>query len=137
MLGECTIDCCDTPVGPEQIRLSVTSDPCEMVVTWSTLELTPQPVVIYGHSVSNLNLTVPAKGKTYDKGGWRGKVYTATLKGLLPGRFRSRVPLNTSRYAPKREGRCHVFRQITFKLTISPLNFYRNNLSLQRGGRNH
>eukprot|EP01147_Barroeca_monosierra_P000147 gene147-3538_t len=103
MLGSCQVDCCATPVVPEQIHLSITDKPSEMVVMWSTLKLfhyyrqqppkafgssdsfyqkTPHPVVEYGLSADNLNMSANATVATYSSGGWQGHIYTAVMTGL-------------------------------------------------------
>ncbi|EGD76959.1 hypothetical protein PTSG_07301 [Salpingoeca rosetta] len=84
MLGQCQIDCCATPYLPEQIHLSITTDISEMVVMWSTLKATPHPVVQYGLSSDNLNMTANATTASYTSGGWQGHLYTATMTGLRP-----------------------------------------------------
>ena len=46
----CHFDCCQTPYTPEQIHLSTGSDITQMTVTWTTLELSPNPVAQWGTS---------------------------------------------------------------------------------------
>lgn len=68
------MDCCATPYLPEQIHLSITTDPSEMVVMWTTLEATPMPTVLYGLDPSNLNMTNTGNASSYTQGGWKGNV---------------------------------------------------------------
>eukprot|EP00163_Fabomonas_tropica_P017428 TRINITY_DN3097_c0_g1_i1.p1 TRINITY_DN3097_c0_g1~~TRINITY_DN3097_c0_g1_i1.p1 ORF type:complete len:552 (-),score=110.00 TRINITY_DN3097_c0_g1_i1:7-1662(-) len=84
MLEFCTIDCCDTPNQPEQVHLSLTNDPTEMVISWATLE----PVVSqcqYSTELGVFNTTVNGTRHTYGKGGWNGWLHVVTLTGLTPG----------------------------------------------------
>eukprot|EP00045_Choanoeca_perplexa_P008334 m.77085 g.77085 ORF g.77085 m.77085 type:complete len:525 (-) comp14451_c0_seq1:82-1656(-) len=82
MLGLCQVDCCATPYLPEQIHLSLGADLSEMVVMWTTLLATPQPIVRFGTDPDNLNQTAAASTNTSNYGGWRGSLYTATMTGL-------------------------------------------------------
>jgi len=84
MFSACQIDCCGTPYLPEQIHLSITHDPSEMVVMWTTLRVTPHPIVFYGIDPNNLNMNVSGNTSTYTGGGWVGQIHTGKMVKLQP-----------------------------------------------------
>eukprot|EP00055_Hartaetosiga_balthica_P006583 m.20928 g.20928 ORF g.20928 m.20928 type:complete len:524 (+) comp5301_c0_seq1:70-1641(+) len=85
MLGTCQIDCCATPIFPEQVHISITNKLSEMVVMWATLQQTPHPQVQYGSSATNLTMAMNGTIHSYTSGGWQGYIYVATMTGLVPG----------------------------------------------------
>eukprot|EP01089_Gocevia_fonbrunei_P018942 TRINITY_DN6537_c0_g1_i1.p1 TRINITY_DN6537_c0_g1~~TRINITY_DN6537_c0_g1_i1.p1 ORF type:complete len:473 (-),score=84.80 TRINITY_DN6537_c0_g1_i1:2-1420(-) len=86
MVSLCTIPCCVSENDPEQIHLSITSDPSIMNIMWTTsAQSTGSPIVYYGTgSSSNTTIPVAANTFTYTSGGWLGKIHTVNLTHLEP-----------------------------------------------------
>lgn len=76
--------CCITETAPEQVHLSMTLDPTQMVVMWATLLETETSTCQYGIEETNLNMTVTGTTSTYTAGNWSGVLHKATLEGLEP-----------------------------------------------------
>lgn len=55
VLGYCETYCCGTSVVPQEIHISITSDPSIVNVMWVTQLLTPTPTVYYGSNPSSLS----------------------------------------------------------------------------------
>lgn len=82
----CTVDCCDTPTTPEQLRLAFSNDEAARSIQWTTLQLVADAEVswsVYGST--GTPSTAPAVPRTYTLGGWRGTLYSSTMDNLLPG----------------------------------------------------
>jgi hypothetical protein len=64
--------CCDasTPYKPEQIHLSLTNNPSEMVVSWISLEPASSPNVEFGLAGQPFTTTAAATISTYTVAGW-------------------------------------------------------------------
>ena len=45
-----------------------------MNITWTTLQQSPNPTVMYGTVEGQLTLTATGSSHTFDHGGWRGYV---------------------------------------------------------------
>ena len=89
IISACTVKCCITDYQPEQIHLSVTLDPSEMVVSWVTYLEVTNPIVTYWEQSQSGNMTImviPADHSTYTDGGWEGVIYNATLINLKPSK---------------------------------------------------
>eukprot|EP01088_Endostelium_zonatum_P014888 TRINITY_DN342_c0_g1_i1.p1 TRINITY_DN342_c0_g1~~TRINITY_DN342_c0_g1_i1.p1 ORF type:complete len:499 (-),score=76.96 TRINITY_DN342_c0_g1_i1:47-1543(-) len=84
MVGFCTVDCCATPNLPEQIHLSLTKDPSQMVITWVTSTSITTSYAYYSLQGSTPSTSILAKTYTYTTAGWLGNIHTATLPKLLP-----------------------------------------------------
>jgi 3',5'-cyclic AMP phosphodiesterase CpdA len=80
----CTVDCCAKPSDPEQVRLVLTSDPSKLVVSFVALARFDSPAVSSQCGATSLH-TSPATRHTYEKGGWRGNIYTAVLENIVGG----------------------------------------------------
>jgi hypothetical protein len=82
---------------PEQLRLSLTNDPTQMLITWMTPHETPSSHVEYVHALAESNMrvnTVPAKQSTYT--GASVSVHRALLTDLRPNSvYRYRVGWGT------------------------------------------
>ena len=90
IVSACATPCCLTDYNPEQIHLSLTLDPSEMVVSWVTYRELENPMVSYwiltGDPTGNMTIhTSPAAVSTYTVGGWEGVIYNCTLQHLEPG----------------------------------------------------
>lgn len=75
---------------PQQIHLSVTNEPTEMVVMWVTFRRRSGAGVRWRAAGDDAGSwqAAPAAVSTYRNGswiGWNGFIYTATMKGLVPG----------------------------------------------------
>lgn len=82
----CTVDCCDAPTAPEQLRLAFTNDAAAWSVQWTTLALVGDAGVQWGEAgASGQPSSAAAVPRTYGLGGWRGTLYSATMGGLAPG----------------------------------------------------
>jgi len=68
---------------PEQVHLSLTGDPSQMVVQWITWQATSTPVVRYG-APSKTEIIAAGKTTTYDESGWGGFIHTVLLTDLKP-----------------------------------------------------
>jgi len=86
LLGFCLQECCLSPVIPEQVHVSLTGDPTQMVVMWTTSESTNTSTVLYGLSDDPNALSSVATGNqsTYLWGGWVGVLHTVILTDLTP-----------------------------------------------------
>ena len=86
-LGSCLVPCCLSETKPEQLRLSLTQRPSEMVVSWTTHQNSSSEVQ-YGPTPGAHHLTAHGSS-TVDFGehafGWRGRLHRATMTGLTPG----------------------------------------------------
>lgn len=85
----CPMPCCDAtyPYLPEQLRLSITGDLSEMMVTWTSLYVPPSglPSVSYREAGSATWVNITALNRTYTEGGWIGQIYSAKMVALRPG----------------------------------------------------
>jgi len=104
----CEVPCCQMPLTPEQIHLSVIGEEgSEMAVSWVTQHKAKQPAALVGLSpdsavCTQLHAPVPsaaagglaadppviayAEARTYTSGGWTGWIYTARLGKLEHGK---------------------------------------------------
>jgi len=98
----CTVECCDAPFLPEQIRLALTNNADERSVQWTTLNLTSDAQVQWGVAGGGtLPFSSTGTSRTYPQGGWLGILYSATLTGLSPGETYSyRVGSATAGWSP-------------------------------------
>ena len=113
IVSSCAVSCCDGDV-PEQVHISLTADPSEVVVMWVTGNLLDTPTVIYsqsGFAVAE-QLTAPAVQSTYTDGGWVGNIYTAVLTGLAPFTIYS--------YQVSGESQGYPFYSRSFQFTSAP-----------------
>jgi acid phosphatase type 7 len=70
----------------EQVHLSLTGDPTEMVVMWVSAEYYENASVRYYQPGFNSNnkMLASAVQSTYTDGGWVGNIYTAVMTSLVP-----------------------------------------------------
>jgi len=109
IISACASACCVTDYTPEQIHLSLTLDPTEMVVSWVTFQELENPMVSYWilseeHTGNLTVLSSPAATSTYVSGGWLGVIYNCTLTNLEPGtvyRYRIDGEASDSPYYPR------------------------------------
>ena len=113
-IGACAVSCCLSDYDPEQIHLSVALDPSVMVVSWVTYKALDDPTVYYHRPSSGVTFITPADISTYRAGGWRGKIYNATLSGLEPGEVYFYQIEGT--YDDKK----HITNNFTFTTDITP-----------------
>lgn len=100
ILPKCTLDCCATPTGPEQIHLSfATSETVfvnsngSMTVSWLTTAPVNDSAVTFVKTspvgakgdIPPIWRSAPATTGTYTHGGWVGTIYTAIMDGLDAG----------------------------------------------------
>ena len=85
--GICKVDCCiGGPKTPEQLHLSLASDPTVMNVMWTTLDDTSTHRVRWGTDPNNLTqVSVNGSSSTYTHFGWVGHLHRAKMTGLEPG----------------------------------------------------
>lgn len=71
--------------GVQQVHLSLTTDPTEMVVMWVTKDAVNSSV-LYGITSGQLTMVETGTHTTYDVGvdGWSGWIHTVLLKNLKP-----------------------------------------------------
>lgn len=84
--GVCKVNCCLTKTIPEQVHISLSHDPTEMQVMWTTLVNTKTHKVIWGLEEDNLNETNPDTGTstTYTHFGWVGHFHKTKMLNLKP-----------------------------------------------------
>ena len=83
-LGTCHAPCCAHATAPEQIHLSLSRRPSEMVVMWTTLQETATHTVEWGLAADHLTSTASGNTSTYGWFGWQGTMHRATMVGLQP-----------------------------------------------------
>jgi len=103
---------------PEQIHLSLTGNPSEMVVQWVTwqgivtfaeiakntkqlLLATPAPVVSFAKSGSSTYFSATGNTTTYDESGWPGFIHTVVITDLLPNTAYTYVCGSTGQWSQK------------------------------------
>lgn len=101
MIDLCDSYCCLMPYRPEQVHLSVTSDPSEMIVTFVTGEkITPtvqwdlrnchpgdsegEVAVPYGSDDCQFTYSAVGTSRTYTQASWNGQIHEVKLTGLEP-----------------------------------------------------
>ena len=85
VVGACEVDCC-LSAAPEQVHLSLTSDPSTMAVMWTTRKDTATHTVEWGAAADQLlHKNEGGPSHTYTQFGWRGRLHAATITGLAPG----------------------------------------------------
>lgn len=83
-LSLCFTYCCITPYFPQGIHLSLTENPQEVWVMWSTQLEGMTPTVQYGLAQDSLTMQTIGNSSTYWQGGWKGYIYRVQLSGLQP-----------------------------------------------------
>lgn len=77
-------------ITPQQLHLSLVNDPAAMLIMWITNTRVPRSGVYYwaDNSSPSSALYSDAEWTTYTAGldGWTGSIYTATMRGLIPGK---------------------------------------------------
>ncbi|XP_015791635.1 acid phosphatase type 7 [Tetranychus urticae] len=71
---------------PEQVHLSLGSNPSEMVATWTTFNSAGQPIVEYG--IKKLDKTAKGQSTEFVDGGSEARsmfIHRVTMKNLVPG----------------------------------------------------
>jgi hypothetical protein len=70
---------------PQQVHLSLTGDPTQMVIMWVTASA-KETLVLYGVTMGSYGMNATGITTTYDAGidGWRGVIHTVTLYNLRP-----------------------------------------------------
>ena len=109
IVSACSVKCCKTDYLPEQVHLSVTLDPSEMVVSWVTYLELDSPYVEYwkveDESTGQIQIQKQnADISTYIAGGWDGVIYNCTLLGLETSTtYKYVIQSNSSSHIPKIE----------------------------------
>ena len=83
-LGTCHSPCCASKTAPEQLHLSLSRRPSEMVVMWTTLHDTATHTVEWGLAADRLDSIAGGNTSTYSWFGWQGTMHRATMTGLQP-----------------------------------------------------
>lgn len=79
VVNQCHIDCCNTEK-PEQVRISLTGDHRQMVVSWITQQRNPGFIQYW--STPNKVITRLASIDTFTNGGWQGYILNVTISDL-------------------------------------------------------
>ena len=107
-LGTCHVPCCAHATAPEQVHLSLSRRPSEMVVMWTTLRETPTHTVEWGLAPGRLTSTSGGNVTTYTWFGWEGSLHRAVMTGLKPTtRYYYRVGDASGGFSP-----VHSFRTL-------------------------
>jgi hypothetical protein len=87
VVGICKVNCCPTKTTPEQVHISLSRDPTEMQVMWTTLDDTKTHSVWWGTDEGHLNQTnaAPGASTTYTHFGWVGALHATKMEKLAPG----------------------------------------------------
>eukprot|EP00758_Cryptobia_borreli_P005756 Tbor_TRINITY_DN4980_c0_g1::TRINITY_DN4980_c0_g1_i1::g.10000::m.10000 len=112
LFDTCSAPCCEYPLVPEQIHLSLgdSEDFSIMTVTWVTLNEDPTQQVTYGET--SMSSTAIATSRIDTKGGWIGTIYTATMTGLKPN------TMYTYKVGSPKNGFSQIFSFTTFPTNI-------------------
>ena len=87
IIGECKMDCCDTPYTPTQIHIATTGDPTEMVIMYAG-----------AHAVFVVH---PALTRTHEPQAWWHPIKALVIHWLIPPSLHPPTPpLHTPPGAP-------------------------------------
>eukprot|EP00461_Guttulinopsis_vulgaris_P007695 UN07745 len=96
-MKQCTINCCDTPLKPEQIVMLLGETQQERQFSWTTLQNATQYLTLSTDDKFVTTTKYVASMFTYNSGGWEGYIHHVSITNLIPGqRYYYRMGIDTT-----------------------------------------